>query len=368
MQVTTHNITDSKRPLKATKMKNTFARNFFQKTPLLAGCALLCLTTLSTEVSARDQIRVVGSSTVFPFVSAAAEQFGRTTSFSTPIVEATGTGGGIKLFCNGIGDHTPDIANASRTIKDSEREQCTQHGVQDITELSIGYDGIVLANSKQSKPLSLSIKTIFLALAKDVPQHGKLIPNPYETWHDLDASLINDPIEVYGPPPTSGTRDAFVEIVMEKGCELFPEYKTAYPDKEIRKKACHTLREDGGFVDAGENDNLIVQKLVSNPKALGIFGFGFLEENAAIVQGNPIDGSWPTYENIANNAYPVARSLYVYIKNAHLNNVAGIKEFMQELTSMEAMSEDGYLAEAGLISLPSEQQRIMRERVNNLRP
>jgi phosphate transport system substrate-binding protein len=330
-----------------------------------ASLAFLCAMT-PMAASARDHIRIVGSSTVFPFVSAAAEEFGRSTDFRTPIVEATGTGGGFKLFCEGANENTPDISNASRPIKDSEKKLCEKNGVTSITEISIGFDGIVLANTKQEKPINLTIQQLFLALAQDVPSQGKLIANPYKTWHDIDASLPDTAIEVYGPPPTSGTRDAFVEIVMEKGCEVFPEFKAAHPDKEARKKQCHTLREDGGFVDAGENDNIIVQKLIGNPKAFGIFGFGFLEENSAVVQGNPINKIDPTYTNIADASYPVARSLYVYIKNAHLAQVVGMKEFMQELTSVEAMSEDGYLADAGLIALPADQQAIMRERVAKL--
>lgn len=335
--------------------------------PLKIALSTICLQFLyPTQAYAREQIRVVGSSTVFPFVSAAAEQFGHIKSFPTPIVESTGTGGGFKLFCEGVGNNTPDISNASRPIKDSERALCAKNGVQDITELSIGFDGIVLANNKLAKPFSLTIEQIFLALAKDVPQNGKLIPNPYHTWYDIDKSMPKITIEVYGPPPTSGTRDAFAEIVMEKGCAIFKEYKSTYPDKEKYKTQCHTLREDGNFIDAGENDNIIVQKLMNNHQALGIFGYGFLEENAAIVQGNPINSVMPTYENIANGSYPVARSLYVYIKNAHLNKIAGIKEFMEELTSAEAMGEDGYLAEAGLISLPMEKQEIERKKVSAL--
>lgn len=338
-----------------------------KKTLINQIIAVLFLSiTAPYTAQAREQIRVVGSSTVFPFVSAAAEQFGHTTTFSTPIVESTGTGGGFKLFCEGIGDNTPDISNASRPIKDSERALCAKNGVDGITELSIGFDGIALANNKTAKPLPLTITQLFLALAKDVPQQGKLVPNPYKTWYDIDANLPNTPIEVYGPPPTSGTRDAFVEIVMEKGCAAFNEFKLIIPDSDKRKNQCHTLREDGKFIDAGENDNIIVQKLTNNQQAFGIFGYGFLEENASVVQGNPINAVLPTYENIANGSYPVARSLYVYVKHAHLATIAGIKAFMEELTSIEAMSEDGYLAEAGLISLPSDQQEIMRKRVNIL--
>jgi phosphate transport system substrate-binding protein len=252
-----------------------------------------------------------------------------------------------------VGERTPDISNASRAIKESEIELCAKNGVSAITEIMIGYDGIVLANDKRQPRMNLSIEQIFLALAKEVPVDGKLIQNPYKTWHDIHPSLPQNDIAVYGPPPTSGTRDAFVEIVMERGCGLFPEYKAAYPDKDTHAKACHNLREDGGFIDAGENDNLIVQKLKSNPKALGIFGYSFLEENAATVQASLIENITPTLINISAGTYPVARSLFVYVKNAHVGEIAGLAEFLTELASESALSDEGYLADKGLIPMPS---------------
>ncbi len=316
--------------------------------------------------AARDQIRIVGSSTVFPFVSEAAEEFGKLGKFKTPIVESTGTGGGFKLFCEGIGGKYPDVSNASRPIKDAEKKLCAGHGVTDLAEIRIGYDGIVLAKQKKSQPMPLTIKHLFLALAKRVPVGGVLKDNPYHTWKEIDASLPDKKIEVYGPPPTSGTRDAFVEIVMEKGCESYPEFTNAFPDKEKRKKSCHLLREDGGFIDAGENDNIIVQKLMGNPDALGIFGYSFLLENMSLVQASAIEGITPEFENIAKGTYPIARSLYVYLKKQHLGVVLGLKEFFIELTSPEAMGDDGYLPDAGLIPLLPDEQLGVRKVVEAL--
>lgn len=339
------------------------------KTFSLTLTAALFATTLfgTTAAQSREQVHVVGSSTVFPFVSVVAEKFGSNQpDFKSPIVESTGTGGGFKLFCEGTGARTPDMSNASRAIKKGEVELCAKNGVTSITEIMIGYDGIVLANDKSEPQMSLSIKQIFLALAKQVPANGKLVENSYKTWKDVDASLPDEAIAVYGPPTTSGTRDAFVEIVMEKGCKMFPEFDAAYPDKKVRKKICHNLREDGGFIDAGENDNLIVQKLKSNPKAFGIFGYSFLEENSAALQGSLIDGVSPTFENISSSSYPVARSLFVYAKDAHVGKIPGLAEFLIELASEDALSEDGYLAEKGLIPMPEEQLTAVVERVETL--
>lgn len=324
---------------------------------LLAGCG----------ERARDKIRIVGSSTVYPFVSYAAEQFGVTTDFATPIVEATGTGGGIKMFCEGVSLASADMVNASRKIKPDEVALCANNGVSKITEITIGFDGIVLANTRKEEPYALSVRTVFLALAKQVPMEGKLVDNPYQTWDELDPTLPNVKIEVYGPPATSGTRDAFVEIVMEKGCGMFPEYEAAWPDKDLRKEKCHLLREDGRFIDAGENDNIIVQKLTSNPTSLGIFGYSFLEENAAKVQGATMDGVAPDFAHIADGSYPVARSLYVYVKDLHVGKVPGMVEFLEELTSEDALAEDGYLARIGLISLPEEKRAEVRSVVQGLK-
>jgi phosphate transport system substrate-binding protein len=312
------------------------------------------------EAQSRDRISIVGSSTVFPFSTAVAENFGRVTSFPTPKVESTGSGGGLKLFCAGVGTQHPDITNASRAIKSSEVELCASNGVDAITEIKIGFDGIVIANSKAAAKSQLSLEQVFLALAKEVPQDGKLVANPYTRWSDIDKSLPNKDIEVLGPPPTSGTRDAFVELVMEEACGSFPEY-------EGNDDACATIREDGAYVEAGENDNLIVQKLQANSEAYGIFGFSFLDQNSDVLQGSTVNGADPTFDNIADGKYPVSRSLFFYVKNAHVGVIPGMEEYLAEFTSERAMGPDGYLAERGLIPLPAGAREQERLDATNLR-
>lgn len=322
--------------------------------------------------SARDYISIVGSSTVYPFATTVAEQFGRASKFKTPKVESTGSGGGLKLFCSGVGVEYPDIANSSRRIKSSEVEGCATNGVNEIVEVKIGYDGIVLANSKQSSRVSLTTRDIYLALAKQVPAQDEsagLIDNPYQKWSDIRADLPDVRIEVLGPPPTSGTRDAFVELAMEGGCKQYDWIKAIKSeDKPKYKSICHTIREDGRFVEAGENDNLIVQKLQANANALGIFGFSFLDQNADVVQGSLVNGEEPSFENIAAGAYPVSRPLYFYAKKAHVAAIPGMQEYLQEFTSENAMGEDGYLADKGLIPLPEDEYAAVRADVSGLRP
>ena len=332
--------------------------------------AALVLLATSVSANARDQITIVGSSTVFPFATTVAERFGKNTDFKTPVVESTGSGGGLKLFCAGVGEKTPDITNASRRIKESEVALCAKNGVEDIVEVKVGYDGIVLSNSRKSDVMSLTRKDIFLALAKDVPDgDGKTQPNPYKTWKDVNADLPNIKIEVLGPPPTSGTRDAFVELAMEGGCKQIDWIKDLKKsDKDTYKALCHTIREDGGFVEAGENDNLIVQKLEANPAAFGIFGFSFLDQNSDKVQGSEIEGSAPTFDKIADGDYPVSRSLYFYVKKAHIGTTPGIEEFLAEFTSEDAFGEDGYLGEKGLIPLTEEEAEEVLDAVENLTP
>ncbi len=324
---------------------------------------------LSFPATARDQIRIVGSSTVFPFSTTVAERFGRTTTFKTPIVESTGSGGGLKLFCSGIGETTPDIANASRRIKPSEIERCQSNGVGDVVEVRIGFDGIVIANSKASKPLPLTTKQLFLALAREIPVAGKLVENPNRTWRDVDPSLPDRKIEVLGPPPTSGTRDAFVELAMEGGAKQIPMLQTLKSeDKKKFKAIAHAIREDGAYVEAGENDNLIVQKLAANPDALGIFGFSFLDQNEDRIQGSAIDGTSPSFEAIADGAYPISRSLYFYVKKAHIDQVPGLREFVSEFTSEKVVGIDGYLAEKGLIPLSASDRKLVRQIGERLEP
>jgi len=317
--------------------------------------AAVAVLTFAGSAEARDQIRIVGSSTVFPFASKVVEQFGKTTSFKTPVIESTGSGGGLKLFCAGVGVEHPDITNASRAIKASEIETCAKNGVTRITQVLIGFDGIVVADSKSGPTFDLSRKDLYLALAKSVPDPKggeKLVANPYKTWKDVNKSLPANPIEVLGPPPTSGTRDAFIELVMDTGCESFPFIKAMEKtDKKGFKAACQALREDGAYIDAGENDTLIVNKLTENPKALGIFGFSFLDQNGDKIKGAHIDGVAPTFENISAKTYPVSRPLYFYVKGAHVGVIPGIKEYVAEFTSDAAIGPEGYLPQIGLIPL-----------------
>jgi len=320
--------------------------------------AVIALSTLSvvSHAQARDQIAVVGSSTVYPFTTTVAEQFGRTGKFKTPKVESTGTGGGIKLFCNGVGPQFPDVANASRAMKKGEFDTCVKNGVSEIIEIKIGYDGLTIADAKSGVISSLTKKQVWLALAKQIPDaSGKLVNNPNKTWKDVDASLPAIKIEVLGPPPTSGTRDSFHELFMEEGCPF------------ENKKQCHAIREDGAYIEAGENDNLIVQKLVSNKNALGIFGYSFLEENRDRVKALKIDGIAPSFETISSAKYTAARPLFVYIKKAHVGVIPGLKEFAEEYVSNKAIGEEGYLSDRGLVSLDSSELAQVRKDVKSMK-
>ena len=331
-------------------------------------------TSMIGGASARDQIEIVGSSTVFPFATSVAEQFGRSTSFKTPVVESTGSGGGLKLFCAGIGLEHPDITNASRRIKDKEFKKCQANGI-DLTEIVVGFDGIVLANAKGAPQLKLTRKQIYLATAKVVPDPSRPcqsnwcepIANPYKKWSDIDPSLPNAKIEILGPPPTSGTRDAFQELAMSKGANKFPHMKKLKKaDKKLWKKLTRTVREDGAWIDAGENDNLMVSKLAANPKAVGVFGFSFLDQNADQIKGAIVEGVKPTFDNIAGGDYGISRSLYFYIKHAHVGTVPGILEYVKEFTSEKAFGEDGYLLDKGLIPLPTSDRKKYRNDGQNL--
>ena len=328
---------------------------------LFTAVAFLATAGVVVAGSARDYISIVGSSTVYPFATVVAEQFGKTTSFKTPKIESTGSGGGLKLFCAGVGVEHPDITNASRRIKKSEYDKCLTNGVKEIIEVKIGYDGIVIASAKKTAPMKLTRKDLFLALAKDVPdpKGGEtLIPNPYKTWKDVNPALPANKIEVLGPPPTSGTRDAFVELAMEAGAKKFAWIAAMKKkDKKMYKAICHTVREDGAYVEAGENDNLIVQKLNANPKALGIFGFSFLDQNSDIIQGSFVDGVQPTFDAIADGSYPVSRPLFFYVKTAHVDVIPGMKEYLAEFTAEKAWGPDGYLADKGMIPMPNDERK-----------
>ena len=335
-------------------LKTTFAA-------VAITAAVMTGAALTNQAVARDQIRIVGSSTVFPFATAVAEQFGRTSSFKTPVVESTGSGGGLKLFCAGIGTGHPEITNASRRIKQSEVGRCAKNGIANIVEVKIGFDGIVLANSRKSGQMSLTLKQLFLALAKDVPMNGKLVPNPYKTWNDIDPALPAQKIEVLGPPPTSGTRDAFVELAMEGGAKKIPMLKAMRKaDKKRFKAIAHGLREDGAFIEAGENDNLIVQKLEANPAAFGIFGFSFLDQNGDKLQGSLVGDVAPEFEKIAAGDYPISRTLYFYVKKAHVGTIPGLREYVAAFTDERAWGPDGYLADKGLIPLPDRDRAMIR--------
>ncbi len=335
------------------------------------SAAALAKPSGAVAQSGRDYVYIVGSSTVYPFATVVAERFGKGSELKTPKVESTGSGGGIKLFCAGVGVDHPDIANSSRAIKKTEVESCAGNGVTDIVEVKIGYDGIVFANAIGGATVDLSRADIFMALAKEVPGEadGELIENPYETWADVNPALPDARIEVLGPPPTSGTRDAFVELAMEGGCKsvdwIAALKKT---DKDRYKAICHTIREDGAFVEAGENDNLIVQKLEANPNAFGIFGFSFLDQNLEKVKGALVDGVSPTFDAIANGAYPVSRPLYFYAKKAHVDVIPGLRGYLREFSSERAWGEEGYLSDRGLIPMPEEERREVAAAVQNLTP
>ena len=344
------------------KLKATFAG---------LATALAIASTPATAAS-RDYVSIVGSSTVYPFATVVAERFGRSTGNPTPKIESTGSGGGMKLFCAGVGTQHPDITNASRRMKKGEFETCQANGVKDITEVMIGYDGIVVANSAKSQRMELTLKDIFLALAKDVPDPKggeKLVANPYKTWKDVNPALPNVKIEVLGPPPTSGTRDAFNELAIEGGCKTFGWLKAMKDqDKNKYKAICRAVREDGHYIEAGENDNLIVQKLEANPDALGVFGFSFLDQNKGKVQGSLINGVGPTFDSIADASYPVSRSMYFYIKKAHVGVIPGIEGYVKEFTSEKAWGDEGYLTEKGLIPAPADMRKATAAAAASLKP
>jgi phosphate transport system substrate-binding protein len=338
------------------------------KTMILAAAVAVVAAGPALAQQARDQIRAVGSSTVFPFTTTVAENYARTSGRKAPIVESTGTGGGFRLFCAGVGTQHPDISNASRPITKSEIEACAKNGVTSITEVKIGFDGIVLAVKKGSAKFDLTRQQVWLALARQVPRNGQLVANPHQRWSDIDPSLPNIAIEVMGPPPTSGTRDAFVEMVLDFGCKDFAEIK-AIADARARAQACAAIREDGKFIEAGENDNLIVQRLVAGQGvAIGIFGYSFLEENLDKLQAKHVDTVEPTFENISSGKYPVSRSMFVYVKNAHAGVIPGLREFVSEYVSDRSMGENGYLEKKGLIPLPKAEREKVRSNASNLTP
>lgn len=308
---------------------------------LLAGCS----------GGSRTQIRIVGSSTVYPFTTAVAEQFKRKwPQFPAPIVESTGTGGGIKLMCAGLGAQFPDAANASRRIKASEIADCRSHGVKGLIELQVGIDGLVIAQAREGNFPGLTERDVYLALAANPFGKG---PNKARLWSDVNPKLPAMPIEVIGPPPTSGTRDSFNELYMLKGCDSEPAMKALKKqDDAAHKQICERVREDGAFVEGGENDNLIVQKIAANPRALGVFGFSFVEENSDRVKDVPLNGVRATYDNIAGGQFPASRPLYLYVKVQHVPAVRGMREFLAEFARDSTWGRSGYLAGKGLVAAP----------------
>ena len=330
--------------------------------------ATLC-SSISVAVTGRDYISVVGSSTVYPFATVVAERFGKSSSFATPKIESTGSGGGLKLFCSGLGTSFPDITNTSRRIKSSELKGCIENGVEAVIEVQIGFDGIVLANSIARERYALTLRDIFLALGERVPDPDgseTLVANPYTTWKEVNSELPAVKIEVLGPPPTSGTRDAFAELALEGGCKTFGWIEAIKKsDKSEYQAICHSVREDGAYIEAGENDNLIVQKLAANPSALGVFGFSFLDQNADRVQGALIEGHEPEFETIADKSYPVSRPLFFYVKKAHIGVVPGIEAYLAEFTADKAWGEEGYLADKGMIPLGEDRRRKYSNSVTN---
>lgn len=358
-----------------------------KKSLITASVALTSMLFVNVAHASRDYINVVGSSTVYPFSTVVAERFGKSTQFKTPKVESTGSGGGLKLFCQGVGVQFPDITNASRRIKASELQLCADNGVSGVVEVLIGFDGIVLGNSKKAPQMKVTLKELFLALGKEVPNPDgsqTLVTNPYETWDQVNPSFPRHKIEVLGPPPTSGTRDAFSELALEGGCkqidwiaDISAQAKAADKagnsalSKDLKykfKTICHSVRDDGAFIEAGENDNLIVQKLNANPQALGIFGFSFLDQNSDIIQGTMINGFEPSFDFIADGSYPVSRPLYFYVKKDHIGVVPGISEFLSEFISNKASGPEGYLADKGMIPLSSKLRKKVKADVKSLTP
>lgn len=322
--------------------------------------------------AARDYISIVGSSTVFPFSAVVAEHFGKSQpKFKTPKVESTGTGGGFKVFCAGIGAAFPDIANASRPIKDSEVELCAKNGVKDIVEVKIGYDGILIATKKGAPAYALTRKDLYLAIAKQVPDPKNpalLIANPYKTWRQVNPALPAVAINVFGPAPNHGTRDAFVELALEPGCVQLPALKALKDkDEDAYKKACTQVREDGAWTDVSEDYALVMGKLASNPDALGVFTFSYLDQNREKLSAATVDGKVISIDSIADGSYPLSRPLFFYVKKAHVGVIPGIKEFIAEFSSDKAMGADGYLVERGLIPLHGPELAAVRRDVTALK-
>lgn len=335
------------------------------KFPATARVGVLLSTLLLTVAAEaqlpRDRTRIVGSSTVFPYSQAVAEHYVGLTRAKAPVVEATGTGGGLKIFCGGVGAGFPDITGASRPMTASEYRDCASNGAADLTEALIGDDALSLTQSVDGPPLELTRRDLFLALAAEVPVNGEVVANPYRSWRDIRPTLPDMPIAVFGPPPTSGTRDALIGLVMQPACEGFAEIRAL--DDGRRAGVCARPRRDGGFIEASENDNVIVRRIVSDPGTVGIFGFPFLHENHDMLRGIPIDGVEPSARTLRDGTYPLTRPLFLYIKNAHRAVIPGMEALLGEYLSEEAIGPEGYLAERGLVPLDAAERRTVRTRV-----
>ncbi len=342
--------------------------NKFTSSALALALGAVALTGCQDKAAggaggASGSMSIVGSSTVFPFAKVVAEQFGKTGSFKTPVLESTGTGGGIEQFCAGIGGDTPSIANASRRMKASELETCTKNGVTEVVEVVVGIDGIALAQADGGMKINLTAKQVYEAVAAN--PYGK--PNTTKTWADVDPSLPAKPIAVYGPPKSSGTRDAFAELILEAGCKTDATTKALKDSDGDKYEAfCHDVRTDGLYIEQGENDNLIVSKLTKNPDHIGVFGYSYMEENAGKVHGIALDGVVPTYDTIAAGDYPGARKLYIYVKKAHVGKIAGLAEFVSMFVDLGAA--DGPLSKIGLIALPEADRTVQVEAAKSMKP
>ena len=321
----------------------------------------------SGTAAARDHVVIVGSSTVYPFAVSVAQHFAEATGHPVPAISSTGTGEGFRLFCAGSGDRHPDVALASRRLTRGEWDQCVEHGVTGIVEVKIGNDGIVVANAKRAPFVTLSSRQIYLALAKTVPHHGALVPNPYRRWIEISLTLPAYPIRVLGPPSSSGTRDTFVELALRDGCETF-ELIQELKEKDERRyhEVCETLRDDGPYVNAGENDALIVEQLAADKSALGIFGYSFLAQNRDLIKGSAINGEEPTFASIARGDYSYSRPLYFYFKKAHMEMIPGLREYVAEFTNEWSLGPEGYLIDEGLIPLQRQERRSNFQRARQL--
>ncbi len=335
-----------------------------RRTLALATFAASIALLASPAAEARDQIRIVGSSTIFPLTTKVAEHFAKTTGAHAPVVESTGSGGGFKLFCGGIGEQYPDIVDSSRPIAGSETAICAANSVDKITEIKIGYDGIVLLGSRDAPDMAISARHLYLALARTIPVNGASVPNPYTKWSDIDPSLPDLKIRVFGPPPTSGTRDLMGQLLLDNGCATFPDLANLESsDPDSFRLLCRTIREDGAYIEAGENDQLMISKLERDPTAYGVMGFNNLERNHEKLRGIAINGIRPNYDTVLDGSYAGSRALYLYVKDDHAQLVRSLGDFVSAYVSEDIIGDEGLLVDAGLVPLPADQRQEMRERV-----